>query len=137
MIHHSNRFHGLGSLRFLYKNAKVVRGPYLSLRFTPNARRSAYRLAVVVSRKVSKSAVKRNRIRRRLYEAMRSQAVQLNGVYDLAFMVYDERLATVPAAEITKTVKQLLRKAGITKKDNKTHPLTPGGHDIVEGKENR
>jgi ribonuclease P protein component len=66
MIGRANRFHGYNSLRYVYKHGKTVRGPHMSLRFCPDAKRQDYRLAVVVSKKISKSAVARNRIRRRI-----------------------------------------------------------------------
>ena len=57
MIHHTHRFHGRSSLRFVYQQGQVVRGQLVSLRYVRNGRQQLYRVAVVVSRKVSKSAV--------------------------------------------------------------------------------
>ncbi len=72
MIAKAHRFHGYGSLNFVYKNGKTERGPLFAVKSILNPKRSEYRMAVVVSRKVNKSAVARNRIRRRLYEIVRS-----------------------------------------------------------------
>ncbi len=113
MIARTNRFHGHGSLKYLYAKGHTVRGAGLSLRFVPNTKREVYRAAVVVSKKVSKSAVTRNRIRRRLYENVRILSTSLNGVYDLAILVYDERYADMPAEKLAAEVKGLCKKAKI------------------------
>lgn len=115
MINRLHRFHGHGSLRYVYQNGQVVRGPLCSLKYVKNDRRKAYRLAVVVSKKVHKSAVRRNRIRRRLYEAVRLQATNI-GPYDMVLSVFHEQIADMPADELTKMVRAQLRQAGITKK---------------------
>ncbi|MFA5004379.1 MAG: ribonuclease P protein component [Candidatus Saccharimonadales bacterium] len=135
MIGRKNRFHGRASLNYVYKRGQVTRSQYASLKYVTNDRRRDYRLAVVVSRKVSKLAVVRNRIRRRLYEVVRNKAGSINGAYDMVLMVYDAQLATMPAEVVEKTIDQLLKKAGITKKDNKaTRPPTTG-RAIVKGKD--
>jgi ribonuclease P protein component len=115
MISQVHRFHGHGSLRYVYQNGKVVRGPLCSLKYIRNEKRKNWRLAVVVSKKVHKSAVKRNRIRRRLYEAMRLEAKDIDA-YDIVITVFNEQLAEIPATEITKLIKSQLRQAGIIKK---------------------
>ena len=113
MIHSKNRFHGHGSLNFLYKNGKTVRGSALALKYSSNSHRTEYRLAVVVSKKVSKSAVVRNRIRRRLYEVVRLLAAEFVGPYDLTLLVYDVALAEAPTEKLQAEVAKLLQKAAI------------------------
>ena len=74
-----------------------------------------FRLAVVVSKKVSKSAVKRNRIRRRLFEQFRiiraehGQPIK----YDIIITVFMEDLADSPASELTDSCKKLMLGAGL------------------------
>jgi ribonuclease P protein component len=130
MIASQNRFHGYGSLRFVHRNARVVRGPLCSLKYMPNSRRSTYRAAVVVSKKVSKSAVVRNRIRRRIYESVR-QNVPSNEPVDLIFTVYSDQLADCPDNELQRMVTNELRAAHV--------PLLPGNsrsqRGIVDPKE--
>lgn len=113
MISRAHRFHGYGSLRYVYQNGKTVRGPLMALKFVPNARRDTYRLAVVVSKKVNKSAVARNRMRRRLYEAVRRQQAQLTVPHDMVLTVFHEQVATMPADELERMVQAQLRQAGI------------------------
>jgi ribonuclease P protein component len=71
MISRTNRFHGYSSLRNVYRHGSTARGPLFAVKAIANPKRRSYRLAVVVSRKVNKSAVARNRMRRRLYELAR------------------------------------------------------------------
>ena len=112
MLSRAHRFHGYGSLRYAYKNGKVVRGAYCSLRYAPNSRRTVYRVAVVVSKKVSKSAVVRNRIRRRIYEIVRESVVPEQN-YDLVFTVFSEQLAVLSAVQLRDIVVGQLRAAHV------------------------
>jgi ribonuclease P protein component len=113
MLTSSHRFHGLNALNFAHKQGQVVRGQSMSLKYVANTRRDTYRVAVVVSKKVSKSAVTRNRIRRRVYEAIRLQADAMSGPYDLIFMVYSQDVATMELKLLQQTVVGQLRKAGV------------------------
>lgn len=108
MISRQHRFHGLGSLRPVYRHGKTVRAGQLSLKFMENSRRRSYRAAVVVSRKVHKSAVVRNRIRRRVYEALRRRESDIAAPYDLVFTAFNEQLATMNAADLQAVVDKLL-----------------------------
>jgi ribonuclease P protein component len=110
MISVRHRFHGHGSLRTVYQKGHTVRGSLLNLRFANRDPRHPYRAAVVVSRKVSKSAVVRNRIRRRLYECVRTSSAGVAPGTDLVFTVFNEQLADMPAAELQAAVDELLRK---------------------------
>lgn len=112
MISKSHRFHGYGSLRYVYQNGKTIRGPLTALKFAANDRRSSYRLAVVVSKKISKSAVMRNRIRRRLYEAFRRHMVA-DQAFDIVVTVFHEQIATIPADELDRLVRAQLKQAGV------------------------
>lgn len=112
MIARTHRFHGHGSLRLVYARGQVVRAPFCVLKYSLNTRRKTWRAAVVVSRKVHKSAVVRNRIRRRLYEILRTTLSEQTSPYDLVYIVYSEQLAVMPAAELEKIIKEQLRKAG-------------------------
>ncbi len=113
MINRRHRFHGYNSLRFVYQNGETVRGPLCALKYAPNSRRTDYRVAVVVSKKVSKSAVQRNRIRRRLYEAFRRQAAHISRPYDMVVTVFSDELRTIPASEVDRLVHAQLKQAGI------------------------
>lgn len=113
MLTSANRFHGHNSLRYVYQKGKTVRGPLCALKYAPNNRRKTYRLAVVVSKKVHKSAVVRNRIRRRLYEAVRLESPKIQEPYDIVITVFNEQVANIPSQEITRLVHAQLKQAQI------------------------
>ncbi len=114
MLSRFYRFHGHGSLNHVYRRGHTVRGSLFAVRYGPNDRRRHFRAAVVVSKKVSKSAVTRNRIRRRLYELLRLHAAEITQPYDIVITVFDGRVATMPAAELSRMLGAQLAQAGIT-----------------------
>ncbi len=73
-------------------------------------------MAVVVSKKVDKSAVRRNRIRRRLYEAVRLLETDILEPYDIVVTVFHAAAAEEPAKSLSHQVKKQLREAGIIAK---------------------
>jgi len=119
------RFHGHGSLRYVYTRGKAVRGSFGVLKYAPNAKQKHWRAAVVVSKKVHKSAVVRNRIRRRIYELLRTSIDPDMQPIDIVYVVYAPSVADLPAIELQKTVWCQLQKAGIKLK----------AHAIVDIKE--
>ena len=113
MLAQRYRFHGHGSLKYVFKNGHRARDKYIGLRVTDNPRRKYTRVSVIVSKKIYKSAVKRNRIRRRIYEIVRHELPQYHGVYDIAITVLSpEILATTPV-ELYASVKQLSTELGL------------------------
>lgn len=130
MIHETHRFHGRGSLNFVYKNGKTIRGTHDSLKYVRNTRRKTYRVAVVVSRKVHKSAVVRNRIRRRLYEIIRERGSLITEPYDIILTAFSEQLATADHRALVHIIEKQLDQAGIISVTDKTE------HGIVGAKEN-
>jgi ribonuclease P protein component len=107
MLSSKHRFHGYNSLRRVYRKSQSVRGNYISLRFSESPK--SYRVAVVVSRKVNKSAVKRNRIRRRVYESIRL-ADNTPSSKDLIFTVYNDKILECSPEELKTAIKDLLDK---------------------------
>lgn len=89
-------------------------------------------MAVVVSRKVHKSAVVRNRIRRRIYEIVRLEEPNLTQAYDMIFTVYSDQVATMDYAELRQGILSKMQEAGIIR--DETHG-TGADRDIVEPKE--
>ena len=122
MISRGNRFHGRGGIQRLYKNGKAVRSGALALRYNPN-NRDSYRLSVVVSRKISKSAVVRNRIRRRIYENVRILSSAFSTPHDLLLIVYDEKIAHCEPEKLTQEIVNLLEKAKLTSAASPNHAI--------------
>ncbi len=123
MIGRTNRFHGRAAIARTQKNGSSVRSGMFALKFAANPKRSSYRLAVVVSRRVSKSAVVRNRIRRRLYEHVRILSSSFTAAYDLVIMAYDEQVATIPPTALDSEVTKLFKKAKLTSADTLKHAI--------------
>lgn len=119
MLAKIHRFHGLGSLRPVYRQGQTVRGPQVSLRYRLNNRRDTYRASVVVSRKVHKSAVKRNRIRRRIYEIIRLEQAKIAKPYEFIITVFSDQLLNWPSDRLSREITGLLTKAGIITKNNR------------------
>ena len=110
MISKFHRFHGNRTLRRVYAQGKSVRGPLFSVRYAPS-NRDSYRVAVVVSRKVRKSAVGRNRIRRRVYGAVRN--LGLSRPFDIVITIFSDSLLDVPAEDLARQLKRQLKVAGV------------------------
>jgi ribonuclease P protein component len=113
MLAKISRFHGQNSLNWAYRKGQTVRDPRLSLRYALNSRREHFRAAVVVSRKVNKSAVVRNRIRRRIYSVIEELSGKINLNYDLIFSVYSDELAGISQEELKDLIGDLLKKANV------------------------
>lgn len=133
MIERKHRFHGYSSLRFAYNHGQTVRNSLLSLRFVENGHRQTWRLAVIVSRKVSKSAVERNRIRRRIYEIFRQQDESISKPFDFLVVVFSPSLGDMKSEKLSETILELLQKTGL--KTVKISSKPPNHRDIVNNKE--
>ncbi len=125
MLARAYRFHGHNSLRYVYTHGNTVRGTYGVLKVAPNNKRSQYRAAVVVSKKVHKSAVVRNRIRRRVYEIMRHTIPANTPPADIVFVAHTAQIADITHEKLQQSLCEQLEKSGITTTD----------HGIVDKKE--
>ena len=112
MISKRYRFHSRGGVRYTYQNGKTIRGSKISLVFADNSR-NRQRYAVVVSKKVLKSAVGRNRIRRRVYEAIRAELPRIEKPVDCIFIVYSKDILDIDYKEIRTLIHNLLKEANI------------------------
>ncbi len=129
MLAQKHRFHGYGSLRGVYQKGQGFRGSLISLKFTSRDPRKDYRVAVVVSKKVHKSAVVRNRIRRRIYELIRKADIQLAPGTDVIFTVFSEQVAELEAPKLQAMIAELLKKVT---NQAAAGDQTPVKHGIVE-----
>ena len=114
MLNKKYRFHSRGGVKYTYQKGKTIRTPSISLVYNVNER-GFQRFAVVVSKKVLKSAVGRNRIRRRVYEAIRLEAKDFTAKQDNIFVVYSTDISTMPFLELRELVKKLLAESLISK----------------------
>lgn len=111
MIIRKNRFHGHHSVSRV--RGVSLHGQLMSLRFAPSHNKD-YRAAVVVSKKIDKRAVVRNRIRRRLFEIIRVQGGLAGKPVDIVVYAKTAEIATadhgVLAAELTGLIQKALNK---------------------------
>ncbi len=112
MISKRFRFHSRGGVRYTYQNGKTIRGSKISLVFADNSR-NKQRYAVVVSKKILKSAVGRNRIRRRTYEAIRYELSNINKPVDCIFIIYSKDIISIDFKELCGIIHNLLKEANI------------------------
>jgi ribonuclease P protein component len=115
MLNFRYRFHGHGSLRYVYMHGQTVRSRLMSIKYSAHPKRKDPRIAVVISKKVIKSAVGRNRVRRRLYEIMRHELPMLKENNDVVLIVFSAEVYSLPSDELVGSVKELLKEADIYK----------------------
>lgn len=111
MIANKYRFHGHGSLKFLFRNGSSSRDKLFGLKYIVNPKRQHPRIAVIVSKKIYKSAVKRNRIRRRIFEVIRVYwlAHNHNTNLDIAITVLSPSILEIPHTELLTGLSSLLK----------------------------
>lgn len=124
MLSQDFRFHGHGSLRYLYRNGHTARNRLLLVKYVENKHRTHSRVAVIVGKKVAKSAVKRNRIRRRIFEVIRREWVHIKPHHDVTLTVFGAEFLTMSPQELEQNVLTVLAQARIYSK-------TPVTSDIL------
>ena len=112
MLNRKYRFHSRGGVRYAYQKGKTVRTAKMSLVFVPNTK-GFTRVAVVVSKKVEKTAVGRNRIRRRVYEAIRKNFEYIPKKTDYVFVIFSREVLLMPFAELEKSLGELVEKSKV------------------------
>jgi ribonuclease P protein component len=115
MLSFLHRFHGHGSLRYVYKNGQAIRSHLITLKYIANPHRDHSRFAVVVSKKVHKSAVGRNRIRRRVFEVIRQELPHFKPTHDVVVMVFSSEVITLPQDELVEMLRHLFTQADLYK----------------------
>ena len=107
MLNKKYRFHSRGGVKYVYKHGKTVRTPLVSLIYGDN-KRGFTRVAVVVSKKVDKSAVVRNRVRRRVYEALRVNFEKIPKERDYIFVVYSSKVLGMDFEKLQEVLGELV-----------------------------
>lgn len=114
MIAQRYRFHGHGSVRYVLKNGRGYRGHSMSIKFIHNPRRRYSRVGIIVSKKVLHDAVPRNRVRRRLYELVRTELLpSLEGLdepLDIVITVYDGSIKDEAPERLEREFRKLVEK---------------------------
>lgn len=110
MLSRANRLQGDKSVARIYRRGQSVRVGPLSLKHAPN-QLDRSRLGVVVSKKISKSAPKRNRIRRRIYEHYRRNWDRVVPGQDMLVSVFADTVVDEAAPQLAEQLNELLRRA--------------------------
>ena len=111
MLASKYRFHGRGSIMHTFRRGQVHRSSALQIRVFAK-KSGGPKVAVVVSKKVDKKAVVRNRIRRRIFTHMENQRSRL-GSNDLVISVFDNSISVKPSGDVAIELDDLLKKAGL------------------------
>jgi ribonuclease P protein component len=112
MLNKKYRFHSRGGVRYVYQKGKTIRSTKMSLVYTPNTK-GFTRIAVVVSKKVNKTAIGRNRMRRRVYEVLRKNFNLIPPKTDYIFVIYSRDVLTMPFNELEKLLGGLVAESKI------------------------
>lgn len=121
MISKKFRFHGHGALKYVFKNGDQKRGSFFSIKFSRNTRQKNHRVAVIISKKVFKHAVDRNRARRRVYEIARKTIktfAKPGENFDIAISLYRPEVNELSSEELSNQLVPLLREI-LQSKSNK------------------
>lgn len=113
MLSKKYRFHGYGSLKYVNKNGDKARDKYFVIKTTVNPRRKHSRVAIVISKKIHKSAVARNRVRRRVYELVRLELAHVVVPRDIVVIVVSPEVRFAPHQEIADSIRQLFGELGL------------------------
>ena len=115
MIPYKNRFHGHSSLDYVYKNGQTSRSRLVNIKCIANKRRQESRIAVVVGKKVIKSAVKRNLIRRRVYEYVRPLINNFKESSDVVIIIGSSEFMSLSHTDMSAQLDQLFSNAKLLK----------------------
>lgn len=85
----------------------------MTVKYIANPRRKHSRFAVVISKKVHKSAVGRNRMRRRVYEVIRLNVHRMARPSDVAVIVTSGEVLGMEAEVLRQQIEGQFREAGL------------------------
>lgn len=111
MLNSKQRFHRRKHVARVYNKGRSVRGVDVSLKYLINRQATNIKIGVVVSKKVSKSAVVRNRIRRRVFEAVRLRVDDLDPGFEGVFTIFNISVADCDFEYLQAQVDKLINKS--------------------------
>lgn len=111
MINKKHRFHGRKSIKLALDSGKRRNSRVLSIRIIDNHKSQYSRAAIIISKKVFKLAVKRNRVRRRIYEILRQELPRCRRVVDMVVVVYSSKVWDMTSSELRNEIEPILYKA--------------------------
>ncbi len=114
MLPKQNRLTKQSDFDKVNKKGKVCGGRFLILKTAKNNLESS-RFAFIVSQKISKKAVVRNKIKRKLREAVKNNLSEIKSGYDIVFFT-KKAIEEKNYLEIKKEIENLIYKADLIQK---------------------
>ena len=111
MFAKANRLKNTADFKKIFRYGKFVRGETIEARFLPNDL-DICRFGFITGLSVSKKATIRNKIRRRLSEAVRTLSPSIGNNFDI-LIVAKAKIIGKSGEEILKDVESIFKKAGI------------------------
>ena len=111
MLPQKNRLKKEKDFKNVSQKGRVLKEGPIFLKFSRN-KKEINRVGFVVSKKISKKAVTRNKIKRRMREAAKSDWGELEKGYDLIFFS-SPGIEELDFAEISRLISNLIKKAGL------------------------
>lgn len=99
-------------LKRIKKKGKLIQGKLFSLQVVQSEKNQPSRFGFIISSKIHKKAVKRNKAKRLLSEAI--MALEVKPGFEVVFLAKKKLIEALPK-EIKAEVKRLFEKAGILK----------------------
>lgn len=113
MLSRENRLTKDKDFELVFKNGKFIAEDFLSCKFVKN-NLLVSRLGFLVGKKISKKAVERNKVKRRLRAAVRNFLTKINPGFDIVIMAQPS-IKEKTFQEIELTLKKLLLKSKLLK----------------------
>lgn len=108
MLKKENRFKGNKAINAVIRKGGSAYEQNIKLKYILNPNQKDSKFAVVVSKKISKSAVVRNRIRRRLYASLKPH---LNNKGLFVLFVYSDNFKSIKFAVIKSSISSLFEES--------------------------
>jgi ribonuclease P protein component len=113
MIPSKNRLKKERDFQQVIRNGKYLSSDLISIKFFSNSIGTT-RIGFIVSKKISKKAVLRNRIKRILRESTRRYLDKIKEGYDI-IIIAKEKMKEIESNEVIKEMEYLLNKANLIK----------------------
>ena len=109
MLPFKNRLKKEKDFQQVFNKGKFINSDLISVRFLDNNTDDT-RVGFIVSKKVSKKAVLRNRVKRKLREVMRANMEKIKGGFDIIITA-----KSIELEKIDKTLEELLKRSNLIK----------------------
>jgi ribonuclease P protein component len=114
MLPQLNRLTGNKNFQRVEAEGRVFQSANFGVAYVERKDDEPSRYAFIVSTKISKIAVERNRVKRIMREAVRQSLFESKPGYDICFLT-KQSIMRIPTDLIVKEIKKSLRDAGLTK----------------------